>query len=75
MNVVGVLVARDRSVYQWRGSRSASLKHEIGRYAPDGPGWQSWCADCKWSWGGRRARDVVMDLRDHYKCEHESSEQ
>lgn len=76
MNVTGVLVSRDRTVYEWRGTRAKSLNFEIGRYAPDGPGWQAWCLDCTWYWGGGwRARDVVMDLRDHHRYYHKSPDQ
>lgn len=72
LSIPGVLVSRDRTVRQYVG-HSSKNGELYGHYAPDGPGWQAWCADCKWSWGGRTVRNVVMDLRDHRRAYHQST--
>lgn len=80
MNVDGVLVARDRTIYEWRGTRAKSLMREIGRYdlaGDDRPArvhkWQAWCVDCGWTSGDDTARRVVIDLRDHHSEAHKPS--
>ena len=69
LSVPGVLVSRDRTIRRYVGHSSKSGEL-YGRYAPDGPGWQSWCERCGDCWTAPKVRPVAYLLAKHWQDTH-----